>query len=445
MVFNMLPLLRRASFSLFISLCALTPLASLAATDHIDKIVAVVNEQVITQSELDLEISGLSEQMKASGEAVPKPAALRQLALDNLIAKDLQLQAAKMIGFTLSADKLNQSLESIAKQHGITIKELPDALKSQGMGFDQFKKQISTQLLIQELQQRQLAGTFKIDPKQIDALAKKIAANPALYQKNVGTGLSYHLYDVLIPLSAQANEEQLTAAKKIFDAIGAEITQGKNLAEAIKASGMSSSVQATDLDWRTQAQLPETLSKLVEQLKPGQIAPPGRAPNGIHIVQLLAVKKAEAPAATTITETNVRHILIKTDALTPDSTVERRLLNIRNDIMHGGITFAKAAEQNSQDPGSIANGGDLGWVKPGMLDPKFEKAMNLLALNEISQPIQTPFGWHLIQVLGRKQISDPDLAYKQQAQDILFNQKMNLAVKAFINELKSQAYIKINP
>lgn len=432
-------------YPLSISLCCLIPVLGFAATEHIDKIVAVVNDQVIAQSELDQEIIGLREQMTAAKEKLPAPAQLRTLALDNLIAKDLQMQAAKMVGFKLSADKVNQSIEAIAKQHGLTVNELPDALKHQGMDFEQFKKQISSQLLIQELQQRQLAGSFKIDPKQIDALAKKIAANPGAYQKTVDSGLSYHLYDVVIPLPATATADQMAEAKKVFDALGALITKGMSLPDAVKESGMSGSVQATDLNWQTQAQLPPAFVKLVEQLKPGQIAPPGRAPNGIHIVQLLAVKKnAVAAATTTITETHLRHLLIKTDALTPDSTVERRLLNIRNDLLHG-TAFATAVEENSQDPGSIANGGDLGWVKPGSLDPKFEKAMDLLKVDEISQPVKTQFGWHLIQVLARRQISDPDLAYKQQAQNILFNQKMTVAVKDFINELKSQAYIKIYP
>ncbi len=413
-----------------------------AAVDHIDKIVAVVNDQIITQAELNLEMSGLSEQQKALGEPSLTPSALKKRALDNLIAKTLQIQAAKMIGFSLAAGKIDEAMETVAAQHGLTVAQLPDALKHQGMDFAIFKKQIAAQLLIQGLQQRQLAGGLKIDPKQIDALAKKIAANPAKYQKTKDNGASYHFYDVLIPLPANATAEQMAAAKAIFDAIGTQITAGKNLPDAINASNMTSSVQATDLEWKTRTQLPEAFSRLIEQLQPGQIAPPGRAANGIHLVELLAVKKAPVAAVTAITETNVRHILIKTDALTPDATVERRLLNIRNDLLHGE-SFATAVTENSQDPGSIAHGGELGWIKPGELDPKFETAMNLLALNEISQPIKTPFGWHLIQVIGRKQIVDPNLSYQQQAQAILFNQKMDLAVKDFVNELKSQAYIKI--
>lgn len=427
--------------------CALMTCLSLKtfgseATDHLDKIVAVVNSQVITQSELNKEMVGLNQQMTSNGEKTLTTVKLRQLALENLIAKDLQLQAAKMVGLTISDDKLNQSLQTIAQQHDISPTELPEALKHQGTNFEDFKKQITAQLLVQQLQQHQLANSLKIDPKQVDALAKKIAANPAQYQKKNVAALTYHLYDVLIPLTINANDGQLTSAKKVFDAISIQITAGKSLPEAIAAANMQSSVVATDMGWHTKDQLPEGFSRILDPLKPGQIAPPVRAPNGIHIVQLLAEKSAAPPVAdTTITETEVRHILIKADSFTPDSTVERRLLNIRNDIVHG-TSFAEEAEMNSQDPGSVAQGGSLGWVKPGMLDPKFEQAMNLLAINQISQPIKTPFGWHLIQVLARRQVSDPQLAYQQQAQEILFNQKMNKAIKDFINELKSQAYIK---
>lgn len=432
-----------------LAVCALMMCLSLethasGATDHIDKIVAVVNNQVITQSELEKEMTGLNQQMAGDGEKALSPSQLRSLALENLIAKDLQLQAAKMVGLTISDDKLNQSLQTIAQQHGISAAELPDALKHQGTNFEDFKKQITAQLLVQQLQQHQLANSLKVDPKQVDALAKKIAANPAQYQKKSEAQFNYHLYDVLIPLAANASEGQLGSAKKVFEAIGIQITAGKNLANAVTAANMQSSVVVTDMGWHTKDQLPEGFKHIIEALKPGQIAPPVRAPNGIHIVELLDVKPVSAPEinSTSITETDVRHILIKADSFTPDSTVERRLLNIRNDIMHG-TSFAKEAEMNSQDPGSVAQGGSLGWVKPGTLDPKFEQVMNLLTINEVSQPIKTPFGWHLIQVLARRQVSDPQLAYKQQAQEILFNQKMNKAIKDFINELKSQAYIKI--
>lgn len=415
-----------------------------STTDHLDTIVAVVNSQVISQSELDKEMLGLNQQMTGNGEKTLPPATLRSLALENLIAKDLQLQAAKMVGLSISDDKLNQSLQTIAQQHGIATTELPEALKHQGTTFEDFKKQITAQLLVQQLQQHQLANSLKIDPKQVDALAKKIAANPAQYQKKSTPGFSYHIIDVLIPLAANATEGQLASAKKVFDAISIQITAGKSLPDAVTTANMQSSVVVTDMGWHTKDQLPEGFKHIIEPLKPGQIAPPVRAPNGIHIVELLDMKPVEAPVinSTTITETDVRHILIKADSFTPDSTVERRLLNIRNDITHG-TSFAEEAEMNSQDPGSVAQGGNLGWVKPGTLDPKFEQAMNLLTINEVSQPIKTPFGWHLIQVLARRQVSDPQLAYQQQAQEILFNQKMNKAIKDFINELKSQAYIKI--
>lgn len=426
---------------LALSLCACA-IPSQAAEDHLDRIVAVVNDQVITQSQLTQEMTGLSQQMTANGEKVPPLAQFKQLALDNLIAKDLQLQAAKTVGLKMTDDKLNQSLTTIAEQHGLSLQQLPEALKHQGTTLEEFKKQIAAQILIQELQQKQLANSVKLDSKQVEALAKKIAANPQQYQKN--TGPVYHFYDVLIPLAANAPEQEVNHAKAVLEAIGTQLNDGKSLTDALQASGMKDQVVASDLDWRNKTQLPDGFSQFIATLKPGQIAPPVRAPNGIHIVQLLAIKPA-AVATTTITETHVRHILIKTDALTPDSTVERRLLNLRNDILYGGISFAQAATDNSQDPGSVALGGDLGWIKPGMLDPKFEKVMDGLSVNQISQPIKTPFGWHLIQVLGRRSVSDPQLAYQQQAQDILFNQKMTAAVKDFIDELKSQAYIKIYP
>jgi peptidyl-prolyl cis-trans isomerase SurA len=159
----------------------------------------------------------------------------------------------------------------------------------------------------------------------------------------------------------------------------------------------------------------------------------------------METKKADSSSTANsnmITETHVRHILLKKDNLAPDSTMIRRLVSLRNDIVHKQ-DFAKVAEENSQDPGSVANGGDLGWIKPGVLDPKFEAAMNKLAVNEISQPIKTQFGWHLIQVLGRRQLQDSKAALQLKAQQMIFQQKLDEAQKQLVSQLRAQAYIKI--
>ncbi len=408
---------------------------TLYAANHLDKIAIVVNDQVITESELTQIINAMSAQQKPDGE--PSPASeIRKAAIDQLIARDLQLQIAKANNITVGDENLNNALQQVASEHQISLAQLPEALAQQGLTFDQFKSQLKDQLLIEKFQQQQLGGSIIITPKEIDAEVKKLKQHPDNAKQTL-----YHFEDLLIPLPANPTAQDISEAKQKFNAVAQAINQNKDF-ETIGQTILNAPPQ--DLGWRSKDKLPEAFIAIAQKLKPGQVAPPARAPNGIHILKLIETKVLTSPGDlnSAITETHVRHILLIKDSLTPDATLERRLLSLRDDLTHGK-DFAKLAESNSQDPGSVANGGDLGWVKPQTMDPKFEAAMNKLAVNDISQPIKTQFGWHLIQVLGRRQIDDPETALKVKAQQILFQQKLDEAIKQMISQLKSQAYIKI--
>lgn len=436
-------LVKKTGLALFA--CCLIHSATAATDTSINRIAAVVNDQVITEANLNQMVDAVQAEQNAAGNKMT-PAEIRKQALDQLIARDLQLQMAKILNITVSDDELKAQLASVAAEHHITVEQLPAALQQQGLSLDQFKQQIKDQLLIQKFQQQQLAGNINIRPKEIDALAKKLAKQP-LPAAAPKSQVVYHFIDMVIPLPEKPTEQDLAAAKQKFDAIAKAINEGKEDFEAISQQVLGA--PTNDLGWRTMEQMPTGFSQVVSKMKPGQVAPPARAANGVHILKLIEVKTlnttndlSASATSNTITETHVRHILLKKDALIPAATQERLLLAIRDKIVHGE-DFATLAKQDSQDPGTVSNGGDLGWVKPGMLDPKFEEAMNKLAVNEISMPIQSQFGWHLIQVLERKQTQDPQAALRQRAQEILFQQKMEEAVKQLISQLKAQAYIKI--
>lgn len=430
-------MLRRLCFLLSFAGCLFAYCASSAAnnSDVLDSIVAIVNDQVITQSALNQEIETETQAAKTSGNNLSS-SEIRKNALNNLIDFDVQLQTAKLAKVQISDDRLNEALSNIAKQHNLTLQQLPAALASQHINYDDFKKQITNRLMVQTLQQQQLAGTIKLDPKQVDALAKKLAT-----QKPTSV-TEYHLIDLLLALPPQPSQDQINATQQKLNEIAKDLNAGQNFADI--AQKMSSDPTHTDLGWRAQNEMPQAFADLVSKLKTGQVSQPLRAPNGVHLIQVAGTRQSTATDAIndSITETHVRHILIKTDALTPSSSAERRLLNIRDQLMHGG-DFAKLAQENSQDPGSVSQGGDIGWVKPGILDPKFEKAMDALKVGEISMPVQSQFGWHLIQVLDRKKTNDHQEALHMQAQQMLFEQKMAEAIKNFISMLRAQSYIKI--
>lgn len=408
----------------------------------INRIVAVVNDQTITEFNLNEMIHALESAPTPDGQKL-STSTLRKQALDELIARNLQLQIAKLAAVTISDEELNTALTRVADEHHLTLAQLPDALASQGMNMTQFKQQLKDQLTIQKFQQQQLAGSITIKPQEIDALAKKLAHQPKPAiddQKQI----LYHFVEMVIPLPPKPSQQDLVQVKQKFDVIAAQINKNVPF-DQISSTQLNKPV--VDLGWRGAEQIPEGFRQIASKMKPGQVAPPARSLDGVHLIKLIETKTADKAQDsdtlnTTITETHVRHILLKKDPLAPKATLERRLLSLRNDLTHGA-DFAEVAKDNSEDPGSVSNGGDLGWVKPETLDPKFETAMNALKINEISMPVESQFGWHLIQVLGRKEINDPDTALKLKAQQILFQQKMESAVKQMISQLKSQAYIKI--
>ena len=434
-----LPIVKK--LSAFTLLCCATTLCfALSSNDtHINKIVAVVNDQVVTQSDLNTLVQAMQAEAQAN-KMKASPEEIRKQALDQLIDQTLLLEAAKASGVKVTDQQLNDALNNIAQEHHITVAQLPAALREQGLDYDRFKKQITDQLMIQEFEQQAVAGTVTITPKEIDTLAKKLAKTPPATQEKT----LYHFQVILVPLSAKPTPAESATAKQQFDTIAHGIEQNQDFTAV---SQQALGIPPQDLGWRAPEQLPQAVAQILPKLQVGQVAPPIRAPNGINILRLIDTKTQKENSANAsddkVVETHVQQILLKSDALTPNSTLLRRLLSIREQIVHGG-NFTQLAEENSQDPGSVAQGGDIGWVKPGVLVPKFEAAMNQLPINGLSQPVQTQFGWHLIKVLGRRTITDPHAAMQLKAQQILFQQKMVEAIKTLISELHAQAYINTN-
>ena len=418
----MLTFTRFSDFLFFLSALFFTHLAFAlpSSPDKLNCIAAVVNDQIITESQLNEAKNSLSALSKAENQSVSSEK-IRVDALDSLIARTLQLQIAKLSHIEISDEELNNALKDLAQQHQISLEQLPAALQAQGLNITVFKQQLHDQLLIQKFQQQQLAGTITISPQEIDTLAKKLSKEPNTKSQ---PQTLYHFVEILIPLSATADETGLTEAKKKFEEIAKKLNQGEDF---FQISEDVLNQPAHDLGWRSKNQIPPDFLAIAQKMKVNSIAPPSRSAEGIHIIKLLAIKtltpQVNEGLNTKITETHVRHILLKKDPLIPNAALERRLLSLRNDLIHGG-DFSTVAHNNSQDPGSVSQGGDLGWVKPETLDPKFEAAMNNLKINEISMPVASEYGWHLIQVLGRREVQDPQTALKIKAQEILFQQKI---------------------
>jgi peptidyl-prolyl cis-trans isomerase SurA len=419
-------------FSFFLSTMSCVVLADAP----IDRIVAVVNDGVITQSQLDQQFRLAREQLQQSHAPLPTDAMLRQQVLQHLIDEQLQLDLAKKMNIKVSDADVDQAIAGIAQQNGLSVPDLQSKVVQQGMTYDQYRQQIRKQITISQLQQHEVAPRVTVNPQEVTDAMTAIAKQP------VQKAAQYHLQDMVVPLPENPTALQISAAQKRAQDLVAKLRAGADFRQTVISGGTDKPpLQGGDLGWHKLTEMPDLFAAAVKNMQPGDIGGPIRAPNGFHIIKLVEMQGGN-PLAQTIEQTHVRHILIKVTPLESDAAVQDRLKRLRVQVLNG-VDFAKLATVNSQDPGSASKGGDLGWVTPGMLDPTFEAQMKLLKPGEVSQPFKTQFGWHIVQVLDRKAVQDKTVYLRQQAQQFIYQRKMQEALHNWVRGLRSQAYIKV--
>jgi peptidyl-prolyl cis-trans isomerase SurA len=420
-------------FCTFFLLCSL----SSRADAPLDRIVAVVNDSVITQSQLDKQIDLTKMQLQQTNAPLPPASELRSKVLQNLIDEQLQLQMAQKAGIKVSDDDLNQAIAHIAQQNGISVDDLKSKLAAQGMNYDQYQQQIRKQMLLNQIQQQMVASKVSVSQQEISDVTPILAKQPA-------ADASYHLLDMYVPLSDHPTTQQVNDAQQRAQGLITKLRAGADFQQVVSASTTSSTpLQGGDLGWHTINEMPDAFVGLVKNMQVGDVGGPIRAANGFHIIKLAEVH-GNSQTSHNLVQTHVRHILIKPTPLANDTQVKDRLTRLRAQILNGA-DFAKLAEINSQDPGSKIKGGDLGWVEPGELDPTFEAQMNKLKPGDTSEPFKSQFGWHIVQVLGRKTVQDNKAYLKEQASQLVYQRKVQEALKNWLQGLRSQAYIKIYP
>lgn len=422
-----------------ITISLLTLITTIVSAATLDKIVAIVNDNAITQSQLNQQITLYRQQLQFAHAPIPAPAILRKQALQNMIDTQLQIQLAKKENITVDDASVTQAITRIAQQNGLTLAQLQSKVAQQGMNYDKYKKEIKKQMIISDLQQREVAPQVVISEQAVTDFLQQhgkqlLAAQSAAPATQSSQPALYHVIDIIVPIPDSPTPQQEADA----------LQQAKGILTKLR-SGATISVQSSDLGWRTFKDLPDIFEPVVKNMQPGTISEPIRAPNGYHMVQLAGVRggvAASAPMAMPTYATHARHILIKTNPLMPDEEVKNRLERIRESILQGA-NFAQMAKENSQDPGSASKGGDLGWVNPGMLDPAFEKVMNSLKPGEISEPFKSSFGWHIVQVLERKSMAKDQSFLRNQARAILYQRKFGEALQTWLQQLRSQSYVKM--
>jgi peptidyl-prolyl cis-trans isomerase SurA len=418
-------------------ICVLFAVVGVAqATQLLDKVVAVVNNGVITSSELYKQVALTKKQLTAQRIQLPPDNVLRKQVLQHLIDVDLQMQMAKQHGIAVDDTELMQAIERIAVTNHITVSQLREELLKQGMGWNEYRESIRKEMILSNLQQKAVGREVMITNEQVEHFLKTEGELPV-----DRTRLTYHLQNIVIPLSEEPTPEEIKKAKKEADALLVTLRKGADFSHlAIDKSRNDLTLEGSDLGERHLAELPELFAKEVVNMKVGQVVGPLRAGNGLQLIKLVAVKGENKQPAVTLT--HVRHILLKPDASMLPEDAKKQVNNIYQQLK-SGKDFAKMAKQYSLDTVSATKGGDLGWVSPGELVPEFEKTMNKLPLNQVSQPVKTQFGWHLIEVLGRKQQGDTAAVKKQQIRQYLHQRKFAEAVQNWQQHIRTDAYINI--
>ena len=418
--------------TLLVAVCVAT--ASLqAAVQPLDQIVAVVNDDVITLSELESRMREMLAQLQQKQANLPPVEVLRKQVLDRMISKRLQLQTADRLGLRVDDSTVTKAIANIAKTNNITLIQLREVLERDGISFPLFRDQLREDILITRLKQKEVINRIVITEQDIsNFLAREIGSQRQR--------AAVHLQHILISTPEGASPEDIQAAKEKAESVYEELQSGADFAEmAIRVSDSRQALEGGDLGWIETSRIPSLFTQLVDELEPGSVSEPLRNASGFHIVKLLEVKGGRKLI---VNQTNARHILINTNEIVSDREARQRLETLRERILNGE-SFETLARSHSDDKASAIRGGDLGWTSPGDLVPQFEEQMDALPLGEISEPFKTQFGWHIVQPLKRRQHDNTEEALRNKARQAIQKQKSDEAIELWLRRLRDEAYVEV--
>jgi len=400
----------------------------------LDTIVAVVEDDVVLEHELEQETYQIAQRMRSSNVAMPTASTLRHQVLEKLIVDKLQRQLADKAGITVSDEMLNSSVTEIARNNGMNPDEFRNELIHQGMAYKSFLDNLRNEILINQLRAREIGARIKVTDREVEHYLEtqgKVGAESA----------QYHLGHILIALKEGASASEIQAAKSRADDIVDKLRKGQDFTHtAVSNSDDDNALSGGDLGWRNLNDIPSIFVDTAKKMTAGQVSDPIRSPSGFHIIKVLELKGGADNHM--ITKTEVRHILIKTNELIDDNEAKKRLLALKERIADGD-DFAALARAHSDDKGSALKGGSLGKVGPGDLVKEFEDTMNKLAIKQISDPVQTQFGWHLIQVLNRETKDNSSEHEKNMARDAIRKRKIEEETELWLRRIRDEAYVEI--
>lgn len=428
-----LPLGLRAAALVALLVAPAPALVGAADTEELNGIVAVVNDDVIVNSELQRAVATIVPELRARGAEIPPAKVLDKQVLERLISKRLQAQRADQLGIKVDDAKLTQTMASIAARNGLTLEELRAALENGGVSFESFREDTRSQMIDSQVQQQEVINNITVTEPEVDRFLEKESGR--LVERS-----EVRLQHILVAFPEPASPEQVRKAQTKAAGLVRQLRGGTDFAKlAIANSDGQQALEGGDLGWFKVAEAPSLAEEAARTLGKGEVTDPLRSAGGFHIIKISDIKGTETEV---VSQTHARHILVKTNEVLSDNDAKTRLEQLRLRIV-GGADFETLARSNSDDTGSALKGGDLGWVSPGDTVPEFEQAMNALPPKGISQPFKSPFGWHIVEVIERRQADTTDEVMRQKAKAAIRKRKASEAIELWLRRLRDEAYVEV--
>jgi peptidyl-prolyl cis-trans isomerase SurA len=397
-----------------------------------DRIVTVVNNEVITLNDLTDRMAMVVKQLQKQNITLPPQEILQKQLLEKMINEQVQIQEAKDTGIRIDDGSLDKALQRIADSNNLSMTDFRRALEQDGIPWAKFREEIRNELTMQRLRDREVDSNVSVTEAEVDTQL-------ALEAREASADQEYRLAHILVQVPEQATSAQIEDRRKRALLALADLRKGAEFARvAAQYSDAPDALQGGDLGWRVSGRLPQIFLEALNNIKPGENTDILKSPNGFHIVKLL--DKRGKSAAPTIQQTRVRHILIANKSGVTDDDAKERLMRLRERI-GAGADFAELAKVHSDDP-SASKGGDLGWISPGFTVPEFERTMNQLRENEVSMPVQTQFGWHLVQVLERRTEGVSEEQRRAAARNAIRERKAEDAFQDWLRQARDKAFVE---
>ena len=406
--------------------------AAPSAVVLVDRIVAVVNSEVITSREVAERMKAVTQQLSQQGTPLPPPDVLQKQVLERMIMDRLQIQLAKETALRVDDLQLDRTVARVAESNKMSLTEFRHTLERDGIQFDKFREEIRNEIMLSRLREREVDNRIVVTDNEIDYFLSQQGVSQA-------TASEYNLAHILLRLPDQASPEQVDKQRARAEQVVLQLREGADFAKlAVSYSDAPDALQGGAMGWRPRDRLPELFAHALNGMKPGEVSGIIRSPAGFHVIKLVDRRGGGAPAL--VEQTHARHILVKTSEIVSEADARRKLNNLRERIVNGA-DFGELAKLNSDDASSI-KGGDLGWIYPGDTVPEFERVMNNLKVEELSEPFVTSFGWHLMQVLERRQADVSGERKRQEARLILRERKADEAYQEWLRQLRDRAFVE---